>query len=209
MAIDDLLDEHEQGERVRTWLRDNGAGLIGGVALGLALIGGWQWWQKQQSAHQMQAGTQFQSTVDAIQAKNLKQAVPQVAALDGTYAVLGALQLAKAQLQAGQRDAALATLRKVKASDPALASIVRQRIARLLIDAGKAKEAVALIPDGADASSLEVRGDALVALGDDAKARADYQHALTQTEVGSPRRRLLELKLSDVGGKPAAPEAQS
>ena len=27
MAIDDLLDEHEQGERVRTWLRQNGAWL--------------------------------------------------------------------------------------------------------------------------------------------------------------------------------------
>lgn len=44
MAIDDLLDEHEQGERVRTWLRDNAAGLIGGLALGLLLIWGWRWW---------------------------------------------------------------------------------------------------------------------------------------------------------------------
>ena len=48
MAIDDLLDEHEQSEKVRTWLKDNAVGLIGGIALGLALIGGWQWWQKQQ-----------------------------------------------------------------------------------------------------------------------------------------------------------------
>ena len=31
MAIDDLLDEHEQSERVRAWLRNNAAGLIGGV----------------------------------------------------------------------------------------------------------------------------------------------------------------------------------
>ena len=46
MAIDDLLDEHEQSEKVRTWLQKNALGLIGGVALGLGLIGGWQWWQK-------------------------------------------------------------------------------------------------------------------------------------------------------------------
>ena len=40
MAIDDLLDEHEQSERVRTWLRQNGAGIFGGVVLALAVIGG-------------------------------------------------------------------------------------------------------------------------------------------------------------------------
>ena len=27
MAIDDLLDEHEQSERVKSWLRANGAGV--------------------------------------------------------------------------------------------------------------------------------------------------------------------------------------
>ena len=54
MAIDDLLDEHEQGEKVRSWLRENGIGLIGGVILGLALIGGWQWWQRQQDSRRMQ-----------------------------------------------------------------------------------------------------------------------------------------------------------
>ena len=48
MAIDDLLDEHEQSERVRSWLRSNAAGLIGGVGLGLAGIAGWHWWQGQQ-----------------------------------------------------------------------------------------------------------------------------------------------------------------
>ena len=48
MAIDDLLNEHEQSERVRSWLQKNALGLIGGVALGLGLIAGWQWWQKRQ-----------------------------------------------------------------------------------------------------------------------------------------------------------------
>ena len=48
MAIDDLLDEHEQSERVLAWLRANGAGLIGGIGLGLAAIFGWKWWDQQQ-----------------------------------------------------------------------------------------------------------------------------------------------------------------
>ena len=53
MAIDDPLDEHEQSERVLLWLRENGAGLIGGIVLGLAAIGGWKWWQQQQSQQQL------------------------------------------------------------------------------------------------------------------------------------------------------------
>ena len=40
MAIDDLLDEHEQSERVRSWIRSNAIGLIGGVGLGLGAIAG-------------------------------------------------------------------------------------------------------------------------------------------------------------------------
>ena len=42
MAIDDLLDEHEQGERVRTWLRKNALGILGGLARGIAAIYGWR-----------------------------------------------------------------------------------------------------------------------------------------------------------------------
>jgi predicted negative regulator of RcsB-dependent stress response len=210
MAIDDLLDEHEQGEKVRTWLRENGAGLIGGVALGLALIGGWQWWQKQRDSKQVAAGAQYQAALKTIESKDLKQAVPKVAVLHGVYATLAALDLAKVQLEAGQRDAAIATLRKAGTGDRALTAVVQQRLARLLVDAGKADQALAMLPSAAaDANTLEIRGDAQSALGHRDLARNDYSHALTQMEVGSPQRRLLELKLSEVGGAPAKPEAKS
>src|SRR3546814_15587025 len=61
MAIDDLLDEHEQSERVLAWLRSNGAGLIGGVILGLALNIGWQWWGSRAASADMQAGHAYQA----------------------------------------------------------------------------------------------------------------------------------------------------
>ena len=211
MAIDDLLDEHEQGEKVRTWLQANGIGLIGGVALGLALIGGWQWWQKQQERAQIQVGEHYQAAVDSIHARNLKQAQSLVAALPhGTYATLAALELAKAQLDAGQRDDAIATLRKANAAEPALAAVVTQRLARLLIDAGKAGEALKILPaQSTDAETLQTRGDAQFALGHRDDARADYAQALTHMDVGAPQRRLVELKLSEVGGTSAKPEAKT
>ena len=52
MAIDDLLDEHEQGERVRTWLRKNALGILGGLALGIAAIYGWRAWVSHQASQQ-------------------------------------------------------------------------------------------------------------------------------------------------------------
>jgi predicted negative regulator of RcsB-dependent stress response len=211
MAIDDLLDEHEQSEKVRTWLKDNAAGLIGGILLGFALIGGWRWWQAQQADARVESGERFQVALDNIQAGKLDLAKPQVAALPkGAYATLAALELAKAQLQAGQRDAAIATLRAVDPLEPTLGAIANQRLARLLIDAGKADEALKLLPtDTLDAEVLQVRGDAHFALGHRNDARAAYTQALTHLDVGAPQRRLVELKLSEVGGVPAKPEAKS
>jgi len=211
MAIDDLLDEHEQSEKVRTWLRENALGLIGGIVLGLALIGGWQWWQKQQQQARLQTADRYKAAVDDIGANRLKQAATAVSGLhDGSYATLAALQLAKAQLGAGQRDAAIATLRAAKPSDPALAAVVTQRLARLLIDAGKAGEVLRLLPaTSTDAEILQVAGDAHYALGHREAARTAYQQALTHLDVGAPQRRLVELKLTEVGGTPPKPEAKT
>lgn len=211
MAIDDLLDEHEQGEKVRSWLQSNALGLIGGVALGLALIGGWQWWQRQQDAARIQVGEHYQAAVDSIHVNNIKRGQALVSALPpGTYATLAALELAKVQLDAGQREAAIATLYSTSPSEPALAAVVTQRLARLLIDAGKANDALKLLPlQSTDAQMLQTRGDAEYALGHRDDARAAYAQALIHMDVGAPQRRLVELKLSEVGGSTAKPEAKT
>ena len=51
--------EHEQGERVRSWLQKNALGLIGGIALGFALIYGWHWWKGQQASQREGIATQY------------------------------------------------------------------------------------------------------------------------------------------------------
>lgn len=209
MAIDDLLDEHEQSERVLAWLRSNGAGLIGGVIIALALILGWQWWGARQAASDMQAGDDYQAMLKSLEAKDIKKAQAQAAALDDTpYAPLAVLDLAKAQAEAGQRDAAIATLRAGKSPNPALEQVMQQRLARLLIDAGKPADALELLGEAEDPASLEVRGDAQVALGKREDARKSYSEVLAKLDVASPGRRLVELKLTDVGGSPAKPEAR-
>ena len=63
MALDDLLDEHEQSERVRSWIRSNALGLIGGIGLGLGAIAGWQWWQGQQLQRGMAVNGRYAQVV--------------------------------------------------------------------------------------------------------------------------------------------------
>ena len=210
--VDHLLDEHEQSERVRGWLRQNGAGLFAGVVLGLGVIGGWQWWQQHVADKHATAGRDYDTVLRTLQSNDLKKAQAQSAKLaaSGTdYAALAAMHVAKAQVDAGDRDGAIATLRGVQAKDPAIGAVVRSRLARLLLDAGKPQDALALLGDKPEgASAIEARGDALFALGRIEDARAAYTQAMSKLDVATPQRRLVELKLIQVGGSPARPEAR-
>ena len=208
MAIDDLLDEHEQSERVRNWLRNNGVGLIGGIALGLAVIFGWQWWHKQRAAQAEQANVAYQEVLQVLAAGDLEKAKAAVGKLQGNkvavYADLAGLRLAQAQVDAGQLEPAITTLEGLK-PEASLQAITDLRLARLLVDAGKGEKALELLGDASDSASLEARGDALVALGKPDQARDLYLKALAGMDVAAPQRRLVELKLTDVGGTPPKP----
>lgn len=209
MALNDPLDEHEQSERVLAWLRQNGVSLAGGVILGLAAIGGWKWWAQHSHTQALADADRYQSVVAAIEAGDTDVA-SRLGELDNpVYADLAGLELAATQVRAGDNAAAVKTLEAIKVNAPGLSEIVNQRLARLLVDAGKADEAIQLLEGSDSAMALEVRGDAQYARGDADEARGTYEQALTKMDVASPRRGLLELKLIEVGGKPADTEAES
>jgi predicted negative regulator of RcsB-dependent stress response len=207
MAIDDLLDEHEQSERVRSWLRSNALGLIGGVGLGLAGIVGWHWWQGRQQDLRMAVNTRYAQEIRAIEAKpssaaEVKAGLQAVSKVNPTLGTLAALQLAKVQVDAGKPDDAIVTLRSLHDLDPALRTVVRERLARLLVDSGQGKDALPLLDDDRNATMLAIRGDAQMALGQRDKARAAYTKALGLMDVGDPQYRLLQFKLIEAGGTP-------
>lgn len=203
MALDELLDEHEQGERVRTWLKQNSFGLLGGLALGLALIWGGRWWIQEAHEKRVALGESYSSVVESLKAGDRDKARQLAGTLAGTaYAPLVALDLAKAQVEAGEQAEAIATLRAADSAEPALAAVIQHRLARLLIDADKADEALALLADADDPAALETRGDARHAKGEVDQAREDYEQALRKLDPAAPQRRLLELKLTQTGGSP-------
>ena len=204
MAIDDLLDEHEQEQRVRDWLRRNGLSIVGGVAVGIAAIWGWQSWQANRIAGSAADYARYQSVVSGIASSDLDKAAEQLKAMeadsDGIYVDLAALSLAKAQVEAGKLEEAITSLQGLKV-DGDFKAIVNQRIARLQIESGKPADALATLAGADDASSLEISGDAQVALGKSELARDAYEKALAGLDEAAPQRRLLEIKLSDAGGE--------
>ena len=208
MAIDDPLNEHEQSEQVRYWVRKNAIGLIGGIALGLGAIAGWQWWQGQQQQNRMAVSDRYAEAATAFESSTLpstdeaRATIVGISKANPTLGALAALQLAKTQVDANKPEDAIATLRNLQDLDPDMRAIVRQRLARLLVDANKGKDALALLDDERNAAMLDVRGDAQMALGDNLKAQQAYLKALGLVDVGDPQHRLLRLKLIEAGGTP-------
>ncbi|HEY2345570.1 MAG TPA: tetratricopeptide repeat protein [Xanthomonadaceae bacterium] len=219
MAIDDQ-EEYEQGEQMRKWLRANGASMIGGIAVGLALIAGWQWWQRKQELHAEDAANAYAALTRAIDAGDSDKQIDAAAHAVRSdyaktpYAALAALRIAAHQLGRDDAKGALATLDGIGAisDDPALANLVQLRAARVLLILERPKDAlvrIASVKDPAYApAASEIRGDAEKALGHDAAARDDYTQALQDLPADAPGRPLLEMKLTDIGGVVPKPEAK-
>jgi len=205
MALDELLDEHEQGEKLRAWLRKNASNLISGLVISVGLIGGWTWWTQHRQQQKFAAADAYQSVLAALETGDLDTAERAANGLhDGTYGTLIALDFASAHVKQGEIDAAIASLRRAESPNPALQLIIRQRLARLLIATGAGEEALALSTAGldTDAATLEIRGDAHFALGQLEQAQGAYRDALRTLDVAAPQRRLLEYKLVQAGGTP-------
>ena len=66
---------------------------------------------------------------------------------------------------------------------------------------GKPGEALKLLEGDTGSAGMELRGDALLATGKREEARDAYAKALAATDVASPARRRVELKLQEAGGE--------
>jgi len=208
-------DEHEQSERVRGWLRQNGSSLITGIAMGLALVFGWQWWQGRGERHKEEASGQYETLGQAVEAKDatkVKLLAGQVQDKfkDTGYALLAVLRQASFLHDQGKDAEALALLRaeRPNVKDPGLAELIDIRIARLLLIMGKpddsAKELAKISNPRYSQVIDELEGDIAIARGKRDEARKHYESALGKLDQAAPTRPLLELKLIDAGGTPPA-----
>lgn len=205
-----LKTEEEQVEELKNWWKENGKSIIGGAILGLALVGGWQGWDRYGKGQAELAAGYYSEFVSTVRAGRAEQAAEQGQRLieqfgDSAYATFAALELAKQAYQAGRIDDARSRLQWVadNAVDPAVAQLGRLRLAQLLLDQGELDAARSLAEgnDSYPAQFAELRGDIAVAAGDPAAAAAAYQQAL---EAGAANAELVRMKLADTGHAPAS-----
>lgn len=211
----DVLDEHEQGEVVQKWLRENAISIVIGVLLGLVLIFGWQQWKSHRAQRDVNAAAQYQALSDAADAKRDDQVETIAGVLrkdySGTvYAVFAALRQADLASAKNDLPAAAADLAWAQehAGADTLKSLAALRLARVKLAQGEADGAVKLadsVPkDEYPALTGEIRGDAFVKLGRRDDARAAYQDALLHLDAQAPNRDLVQMKLDDVAAKSVA-----
>jgi predicted negative regulator of RcsB-dependent stress response len=207
----DVLDEHEQGEQVQKWLRENALSILIGIGLGLVLLFGWQQWRTHRAQHSLDAAVQFDALGTDAGRKDF-DAVKQIAAklksdyADTPYAMLAAMREADIASERGDNETAYSSLDWAwqHASVDALKLVAGINLARVQIARNKAQDALDLLdklPKGAmDSAVAELRGDALLALGRKDEARGAYADALTHVDPMSGDRSFLEMKLNDLGG---------
>ena len=208
----DVLDEHEQGELVQKWLRENAMSIIIGVALGLLLIFGWQQWRGHRAAHRLDAAVQydvFGTDLDKKDVDGAKQIATKLQSdfADTPYATLAAMRLADEATARGDQAAAQASLQTAydHAGIDALKTLAGLYLARSQIAQNKAKEALEFLDKlpqaGYAAMRQELRGDALAALGRKDEARTAYSDALANLDPNATNRAFVEMKRNDLGGE--------
>lgn len=206
----EIYDTHEQSERVKGWLMENGGAILLGLVLAFGSLFGFKQWQLWQQTQQQQASAEYQSLADALQSKNLDSAVAIYETLKTEYAksaytAMAALHLAQARLEAGQTELAAQLLQHAidNARPEPVKTVAKERLARLKLDQGSTDEALALLDSVSSASGFdpvfaEIRGDIYRAKGDRETAADFYRQALEALEAGTGNRAFLEIKLEAV-----------
>jgi predicted negative regulator of RcsB-dependent stress response len=213
--VEEYLTDRDQEEALRNWWSENWRWIVGGIALGVAILVGWQYWNVTQERQSAAAAKLYADVRSALDRNELEAANRSLATLSADhekspYTQQSRLLLAKKHVDAAKLDEALPLLRAVadESEDQELAWIARTRAARLLIQQGKHDDAIKLLDvekAGAFSAQVrEIRGDAQVAKGNPDAARAEYAAALADN-MGAPAdrrvdRTILEMKLQDVGG---------
>ncbi len=210
--MSEQYDEHEQSERVKQWLLKNGSNILTFILLIVAAVSTWHWWQGKQTKDNHEAASQYQVFISAIEKPDLAKATVLGTAFiknytKSDYAFFASLRLAKMYLGQGKVDLAMSTLENAKsvAHNPQQIELLAIRKVQVSLSQAKyeqaAKQLNALKPQYYIATFDELQGDLAMAKNQTAQAAKFYQSALTKLDAAASSRLLIEMKLSEAGGK--------
>ena len=183
------LAEDDDAEKLREWWKKNGAGIIAGIVLGVAGVGGVKGWEMyserrsltasdlfQQMLARQAAGSDAQAQELALRIKDDYGATP--------YAHLALLMLARLAVENEDRERAEGYLTGVMnaSENTAMEHIARLRLAQIALDAGDYRQAEQLVSveerGGFESEYSEVLGDVYLEQKQWDKARTAYDRAL-------------------------------
>lgn len=206
----EIYNPDDQVARLKDWWKQYGKALIAGVTLGLVLLAGLNYWKQYRTQRGEAASLLYEGLLAEIQQGKTEAASAAAAKLvqdyDATpYAGKAALLAARLRFDARDLDGARQQLDWAMrhATEVAVQHSARLRLGRLLLDQKDADGALALagIQDmgGFESEYQELKGDALLAKGDRAGARAAYQAALDKLPRQSSYSSLLAMKRDNLG----------
>lgn len=207
--MDPYASEQEQVDQLKRWWKENGKSLVLGLVIGIGGLGGYRWWDMNQTRRAEAASLSYELFLQRAQEKQLDDARQVGRSIvenyaDSTYARLTSLMLAKLAYDTGDADEAKSLLRGL-VDDGAvsqISAVARARLARILLAEGNTAEAAALLEPIPEVDNnprfAELRGDVLLANGDTDAARVMYLKALAQAESLGLERGAIQLKLDNL-----------
>ena len=214
MAYD--LEEQEQIDTLKSWWRQYGNLVTWVLIAALAAFSGWSAWNYYQRSQAAQAGQLYDEISRAVVAKDNARVLRGAADMRErfgrtAYADMAALMAAKMAFEANDLNGAKAQLKWVvdNGRGDEYRALARIRLAGVLLDEKAYEEGLKVlageVPAAFAGAVADRRGDLLMAQNKIAEARNAYQEALKKSDVKSPGRQLIQLKLDAIGGaNPAA-----
>ncbi len=222
------LTEEEQLEVLKRWWKDYGKVVMTAIVAAVAIYFGWAAWQDKQRNKAESASVHYQELLNLLDVEpgkaltdaekaNAEHIANDLKAKNGKtlYAQGAAFYLAKAAVDAGNLDKAIAELKWILDSKPDVATtqLTRVRLARVYVANAAYTEAQAQLaeePSKAFASEYaEVRGDILKAQGKREEAAAAYKKALETTDPQQQERTMvLQMKADELKTATSEEKAQ-
>ena len=204
------LSEKEQLDELRVWWQENRFLVIGGIALGIAIIAGFRLWTSSQSEQSLAASTRYEALIAEVADNKLEPARVIADELFSDYSATiyadqARLAMARLYMDSGRDADAAEVLRPlaVGSGDEPMQLVARLRLARILLYQDKPQEVLELLDASTDSAFAarynEVIGDAHFALGNFDEAAAAYTAVLAdvrgQQTIDAA---FVQMKLSDL-----------
>jgi len=211
--------EEQRVEALKKWWKENSSSTMMGLALGLAVLAGWNVWQNTQRQKAEEASGLYQQLLKAVEAKQSDPAVKLSERIieqhQGTaYATYATLFEARLKAEAGDLAGAKKALGDLLASakDDNVKHLARLRLGQVLLALGETDPALKLLEPlkprdmgKYESRYEELKGDLYAAQQRDSEAVAAYQRAKETGETAP----LLDMKINNlaVAGPAAAAPA--